>query len=129
MNTCVDCGKQIFKGHGQKRCEECKLLYRNKQKATWYKKANAPKHGLYQYAKFLKTLTKEELQVMYYKYMRDIKYIKKFTNEWQTMKSQLKAITTEYSSRDDELERIEAYETDTERDEILQNGVNEYEDY
>jgi len=125
MNTCVDCGKQIFKGHGQKRCEECQKQYQQQYQKqyrennpsynkAYYKKANAPNHILYQYAKFLKTLTLNELQALYSKNQQDLSYLKAGSFEWKTKKSQLKAITTEYSSRDEELERIKAYEEDGE---------------
>ena len=127
MNTCIDCGKEIFKGHGQKRCEKCKRLHHNKIVARWYKKQGSNKCGIYQFVKFIKTLTSEELQVLYYKYKRDIKYVQPFTNEWQTIKSKLKALTTEYSVRDEQLQKIEAYEKDKERDEILKGGCNYYE--
>ena len=129
MNTCIDCGKQIFKGHGQKRCEECQQKHKKSYDTNYLKKANASKHGLYQYAKFLKTLTLNELQALVAKTKADLKWCKQFSPDWYLIRSKIKAITTEYSSRDDELERIEAYETDTERDEILQNGVDEYENY
>jgi len=118
MNTCVDCGKQIFKGHGQKRCEECQQKHKKIYDSAYYKKSNAPNHVLYQYAKFLKTLTLNELQALYSKNQQDLSYLKAGSFEWKTKKSQLKAITTEYSSRDEELERIKAYEEDA-----------EYEDY
>ena len=129
MNTCIDCGKEIFKGHGQKRCEECKRLHHNKIVARWYKKQNASKHDLYQFAKFLKTLTVEELQVLVSKYKNELKYIKNFSPDWYLIRSKLKAITTEYSSRDEQLDKIEAYEKDKERDEVLKNGEYDYEEY
>ena len=118
MNTCVDCGKQIFKGHGQKRCEECQQKHKKTYDSVYYKKANAPNHILYQYAKFLKTLTLNELQALVTKTKADLKGCKQFSPDWYLIRSKIKAITTEYSSRDEELERIKAYEEDA-----------EYEDY
>ena len=129
MNTCIDCGKQIFKGHGQKRCEKCQSDNRKKYYKRYFKKQNASKHGLYQFAKFLKTLTIEELQVLVSKYKNELKYIKNFSPDWYLIRSKLKAITNEYSSRDEQLNKIQAYEKDKERDEILKNGEYDYEEY
>ena len=128
MGTCKDCGKTIHRGHGQQRCESCQKEHNKENKYSWYKKAGAIKHDLYQYCKFLKTLTLEELQALYSKHQQDLKYIQAFTNEWQTKKSILKAITTEYSSREEDYkEKSKADSDDKEREEIIKRGGTEYE--
>ena len=130
MNTCIDCGKEIFKGHGQKRCSKCQQKFtkerQRKYNTKYYKSHNAPKHGLYQYAKFVKTLTTDEIRALVSTYKNHLKYTKYYSEEWYLLRSKIKTLTTEYSSREEAEEKIKAYNDDKEREEILKSGEYEY---
>ena len=132
MGTCKDCGKTIHRGHGQQRCESCQLLnkkmYQKEYNNKYYKKAGAIKHDLYQYCKFLKTLTTDELMALVSSTKNDLKYTTLHSQEWYLLRSKIKALTTEYSSREEDYkEKSKADSDDKEREEIIKRGGTEYE--
>jgi hypothetical protein len=77
---------------------------------------NSHQSVYYQYAKFAKTLSDDEIQVLVLKNMQKLKYAKDY-DEIQEIKTYLKILQTEYKSReaDRDLERIEGYYEEAEK--------------
>lgn len=94
MGYCVDCGKEICKGHGQKRCTACA------------KKRLQDSHGYPKYYDFAKTLTLDELRALVTKHRADINAAE---NYYQVLEHRtlIKILTEVYSRKNEEKENAE----------------------
>jgi len=102
--TCERCDRDITFLHGNRRyCEECakenkkeyNIEYSNKYNKQYMKQFPKSARGeYYQYYKFIKTFTSDEIRTMVTKKKNDIKYAKE--SEIRELRTQIKLLTDVY---------------------------------
>jgi hypothetical protein len=116
---CVDCGKKFSPPCNRPiRCLECQKEFRKGyqkeyQSSYWDTiSTNSHQSKFYQYSKFAKTLTDDELVCLVIKHIKCLKYARTY-DERQDLQTYIKILGTEYSSRDEErvTRQIEAWES------------------
>lgn len=105
---CIDCGKRFSPPCNRPvRCLKCQEKYRKKYCEEWNIQnwktitTNSHQSKFYQYAKFVETLSDDDIRALITKYTNELKYAKTY-DERQEMQTYIKILETEYSSRDEE---------------------------
>lgn len=102
MSNCLDCKKEITKGHGQKRCEKCQAehmkIYFKFKNMNIPSSARANKE-YYQFYKFIYKCTDTELSILIGVHKNKIKYTKD-QEEIKKERTLIKIITDEYTSKE-----------------------------
>ena len=126
---CVDCGEEIDGSHGRKRCKPCNDKWR-KVYARLYKAQKPPSYTnpkYYQYCKFVETLTDDEICALVSSKKKALKWETSYSERWYELRTCLKILTFYYTLREQERteKRIDEYDKDKEREDILKRGVND----
>jgi len=98
---CVDCGKSFSATNNRPiRCKECQLKRRREvQKNKWNKySTNSHQSQYYQYARFVETLSDDDIPALISKYIREIRYANE--GKKRVLRTYIKILETEYSKRE-----------------------------
>lgn len=116
--VCVDCGKPFSAtSNRQIRCKECQLKKRKLvQKQKWSKySTNSHQSRYYQYARFVETLSDDDIPALVSKYIQELSYVN--DGKKRVLRTYIKILQTEYSKR--EGDRIIALDDELENEGVL----------
>jgi len=122
--VCVDCGKPFSAYNGlQVRCKECQLKKRRMVQKKylsgnnyWNKySTNSHQSRYYQYARFVETLSDDDIPALISKYIQGLCYVNE--GKKKVLRTYIKILQTEYSKR--EGDRIIALDDALENEGVL----------
>jgi len=139
QKTCIECGRKFEGSNNRKRCDECQKEYRKAYKNE-HQKLTQPKSArrdseMWQYSKFVKKCSKDEIRLLFKKLRNDMKGLDTSNPEHQKIikkkRTQLAILRDTYRMQDaqeqDIQDEYDAFCDDIER--AFEEGGTAYDDW